>query len=239
VRRFAPAAIVALVALIGCSSSEPSASSSPSVSAEGPEAIGDPATVARVIDGDTIEVDLDGEILDVRLIGIDTPETVHPSEPVGCYGPAASAFTTSRLEGQDVRLEFDIEPLDQYGRTLAYIWLDDELFNETLVARGFALVDTFPPNVKYVDRFLAAQRAARSHERGLWGAVCNEPKPEPVDTGGGGGGNCDPSYPDVCIPPYPPDLDCGDVPFSFFEVKPPDPHDFDSDDDPDLIGCES
>jgi micrococcal nuclease len=87
--------------------------------------------------------------------------------------------------------------------------------------------------------FLSAQRDARSHERGLWGAVCNEP--EPVSTGGGGagGGNCDPSYPGVCIPPYPPDLDCDDVPFSFFEVKPPDPHDFDSDEDADLIGCES
>jgi endonuclease YncB( thermonuclease family) len=203
-----------------------------------PEAPGVPATVTRVVDGDTIEVDFEGKSLDVRLIGIDTPETVDPSEPVGCYGPAASRFTTNELEGEHVRLEFDVERLDQYERTLAYVWLGDELFNETLVARGFATVTTYPPNVKYVDRFLSAQRDARSHERGLWGAVCNEP--EPVSTGGGGGGReCDPSYPTVCIPPYPPDLDCDDVPFSFFEVKPPDPHDFDSDDDADLIGCES
>jgi micrococcal nuclease len=141
------------------------------------------------------------------------------------------------LQGRPVRLEFDVERIDRYGRTLAYVWLGDDLFNETLVARGFAQVTTYPPNVKYVDRFLAAQRDARSHERGLWGAVCNQPKPEPVNTGGGG--DCDPSYPDVCIPPYPPDLDCDDVPFSYFEVKPPDPHDFDSDADADLIGCES
>jgi micrococcal nuclease len=162
---------------------------------------------------------------------------VHPTEPVGCYGPAASSFTTDQLEGEDVRLEFDVELLDRYGRTLAYVWLGDELFNETLVARGFALVDTFPPNVKYVDRFLAAQRDARTHDRGLWGAVCNEPKPEPVDIGGGGGRDCDPSYPDVCIPPYPPDLDCADVPFTNFQVTGSDPHDFDGDSDG--VGCET
>ena len=72
-----------------------------------------------------------------------------------------------------MRLEYGIEPLDQYGRTLAYVWLGSELFNETLVARGFAQVTTYPPNVKYVDRFIAAQRDARSHDRGLWGAACS------------------------------------------------------------------
>jgi micrococcal nuclease len=128
--------------------------------ADEPEAIGEPATVTRVIDGDTVEVRFKGESLDGRLIGIDTPETVDPSEPVGCYGPAASRFTTKMLEGEDVRLEFDVERTDRYGRTLAYVWLGDELFNETLVARGFATVTTYPPNVRYVDRFLAAQRDA-------------------------------------------------------------------------------
>ena len=178
--RLVPTAIVALVALTGCSSPEPAetttAPTGPAVTgatAEGPEAIGEPAHVTRVIDGDTIEVTFGGKRLDVRLIGIDTPETVHPTEPVGCYGPAASKFTTDQLEGQHVRLEYDVERLDQYGRTLAYVWLGDELFNETLVARGFAQVATYPPNVKYVDRFLAAQGDAWSHERGLWGPVCN------------------------------------------------------------------
>ena len=249
--------ILAALVLAGCSSSDlaPSAPAAAGVSTETvtetgtadaeptedridvETAPGRPATVTRVIDGDTIEVDLDGEILDVRLIGIDTPETVDPSEPVQCYGPAASRFTTKELDGEQIRLEFDVERTDRYGRTLAYVWLGDGLFNETLVARGFALVTTYPPNVRYVDRFLAAQRDARSHERGLWGAVCNQPKPEPVDTGGGGGGNCDPSYPDVCIPPYPPDLDCADVSFTNFDVKPPDPHGFDGDFDG--VGCET
>ena len=100
---------------------------------------------------------------------------MHPTELVECYGPAASRFTTSALEGRPVRLEFDVERLDRYGRTLAYVWLGDELFNEVLVREGYALVTTYPPNVKYVDRFIAAQRDARSHERGLWGAACNEP----------------------------------------------------------------
>jgi micrococcal nuclease len=68
-----------------------------------------------------------------------------------------------------VRLEYDVEREDRYGRTLAYVWLGDELFNETLVREGYALVTTFPPDVKYVDRFVAAQRDAREHDRGLWG----------------------------------------------------------------------
>ncbi|HEX5913112.1 MAG TPA: thermonuclease family protein [Rubrobacter sp.] len=198
------------------------------------------AMVTRVIDGDTVEAVLDDQILDVRLIGIDTPETVHPSEPVGCYGPAASSFTTRMLEGQVVELEFDVERVDRYGRTLAYVWLDEQLFNETLLSRGFAQVSTFPPNVKYVDRFLAAQREARANERGLWGPRCDV-----EDAGGGGGagggsgggGNCDPSYPDVCIPAYPPDLDCGEVAFTNFRVEGPDPHGFDGDSDG--VGCET
>jgi micrococcal nuclease len=246
----AAAVYTAALVLAGCSSSEPMQTALPQTgpaqdptgaTAEVPEAIGEPANVTRVIDGDTIEVALDNEIITVRLIGIDTPETVHPTEPVECYGPAASRFTTGALQGRPVRLEFDVERIDRYGRTLAYVWLGAELFNETLVARGFAQVTTYPPNVKYVDRFLAAQRDARSHERGLWGAVCNEP--EPVSTGGGGGaggagdGPCDPSYPDVCIPPYPPDLDCGDVSFTYFRVEGSDPHGFDGDDDG--MGCES
>jgi micrococcal nuclease len=108
--------------------------------------------------------------VDVRLIGIDTPETVEPGVPVMCFGPEASRFTTSQLEGRRVRLEFDVERLDRYGRTLAYVWIGGRLFNEVLVRRGFAVVTTYPPDVKYVDRFVAAQRAARGGGRGLWSA---------------------------------------------------------------------
>jgi micrococcal nuclease len=196
------------------------------------------AVVVRVVDGDTIEVRFRGRTLDVRLIGVDTPETVAPGEPVECYGPAASRFTEQSLEGERVRLEFDVERTDRFGRTLAYVWLGDELFNETLVARGFAQVSTFPPNVKYVDQFVDAERDARRAERGLWGSACEQE--EEVDggddAGGGAGANCDPSYPGVCIPPYPPDLDCGDVGVTNFQVTGSDPHGFDGDNDG--IGCE-
>jgi micrococcal nuclease len=128
------------------------------------------AVVTRVVDGDTVEVGLGGRELDVRLIGIDTPESVKPDAPVECFGPEASAYTRGRLEGETVRLEFDVERLDRFDRTLAYVWLGDELFNETLVREGYALVTTFPPNVRYVERFVDAQRLAREDGRGLWSA---------------------------------------------------------------------
>lgn len=213
----------------------PTASSSPS---NEEESDGTNATVARVIDGDTIEVDFRGSIIDVRLIGVDTPEMVHPSEPVECYGPAASKFTRRALEGERVRLEFDIEREDRFGRTLAYVWLNGRLLNQRLVREGFANVSTFPPNVKYVERFLAAQRDARSQDRGLWGSCFEVELPGDDGGSGGGGGNCDKaSYPGVCIPPYPPDLDCADVGFTNFKVVPPDPHGFDG--DTDGVGCEA
>lgn len=222
------------------STAEPSVVSSPSGAT--PQPSPSPAkqqrktnpTITRVIDGDTVEVRYKGSIIDVRLIGIDTPETVALGEPVECYGPAASRFTEQHLDHKRVLLEFDVERTDQYGRTLAYVWLRDELFNQTLVARGFAQVSTFPPNVKYVDRFLEVQREARSADRGLWGSCQTE---EETGGGGGGGGNCDPSYPDVCIPPYPPDLDCGEISHTNLRVTGSDPHGFDGDNDG--MGCET
>lgn len=133
------------------------------------------ALVARVIDGDTIQLD-DGR--KVRLIGVDTPETVHPQKEVEYYGKEASDFTKSMLEGKEVYLEYDIQPTDKYGRTLAYIWLSDgTLFNELLVLKGFAQVATFPPNVKYVERFTAAQKQAIEANAGLW-AKENMEKPK-------------------------------------------------------------
>lgn len=185
------------------------------------------ALVTRVVDGDTIEVRFRGRALDVRLIGIDTPESVAPGEPVQCYALAASRFTARELEGERVRLEFDVERIDRYGRTLAYVWLGRELFNETLVRQGYAFVTTYPPNVRYVERFTAAQREARADDLGVWGRCVGE----------GAQRSCDPAYPDVCIPPPPLDLDCADVTYRRFTVKPPDPHYFDRDHDG--IGCET
>ncbi|MGH2731165.1 MAG: thermonuclease family protein [Actinomycetota bacterium] len=206
---------------------------------------GPTALVSRVIDGDTIEVQLRGTTTDVRLIGIDTPETVHPTVGVECYGPAASHFTTSRLEGQRVQLEFDVERIDRYGRTLAYVWMGDSLFNATLVRSGHAQVSTYPPNVKYVDRFVAAQRKARAANRGLWGGCSGEKDPTSSSaanpSASSGGDKCTPGY-SPCLPPAS-DYDCaggsGDGPKYVEEtvhVTGSDPYELDSDGDG--LGCE-
>lgn len=130
--------------------------------------------VTRVIDGDTIEIDLNGRRERVRYIGIDTPETVHPNRGVEPYGLAASAANRRLVEGRKVRLELDVEKRDRYGRLLAYIWVEDILVNEWLVRNGYAQIATYPPNVRYVDRFLEAQREARASDRGLWGLGSEE-----------------------------------------------------------------
>jgi micrococcal nuclease len=128
-------------------------------------------TVTRVVDGDTAHVLFHGKDVTIRFIGVDTPETVAPGQPIECYGPESSRFTTQQLTGQRVRLEFDVDRIDPYGRTLAYLWMPDgSMFNQTLVQRGFATVATYPPDTRYVARFATAQRAAKAADRGLWGA---------------------------------------------------------------------
>ncbi len=125
--------------------------------------------VIRVVDGDTVEVRFNnGATAKVRLIGVNTPETVHPNKPVEKYGKEASNYTKKRLTNQNVVLEFDVGIKDKYGRLLAYVWLGKELYNETLVKEGYARVMTIQPNVKYQERFIKAERAARQAKKGLW-----------------------------------------------------------------------
>ncbi|MFN0149951.1 MAG: thermonuclease family protein [bacterium] len=121
--------------------------------------------VARVVDGDTIVLS-SGE--KVRYIGVDTPETVHPEKPVEFMGKEAAAFNKALVEGKDVRLEYDVERKDKYGRTLAYVFLDTTFVNIELIRQGYAQILTIPPNVKYADLFLTLQRNAREAGRGLW-----------------------------------------------------------------------
>ena len=133
------------------------------------------STVSRVIDGDTIELDT-GE--KVRYIGIDTPETLHPSEPVEYYGREASEFNKKLVEGKWVRLEFDVQRKDIYGRTLAYVYLSDGTFvNAELLKQGYAKVSTYPPNVEHVEEFLELEREARENARGLWRKPLELPPP--------------------------------------------------------------
>jgi micrococcal nuclease len=128
------------------------------------------AQVVRVVDGDTIEARIEGEVEDVRLIGVDTPETVKPDTPVQCFGPRASRFTKQRLEGRRVRLVFGVERRDVYGRLLAYVYLGDRFFNPILVRRGLARSLTIPPNDRFAARFRRLELAAARTGRGLWGA---------------------------------------------------------------------
>jgi len=128
------------------------------------------ATVVSVVDGDTIWVVLNGEREKVRYIGIDAPETQHPVKGVQEYGHEAKAANRKLVEGETVRLEFDVGRRDKYGRLLAYLYLEDGTFvNAWLVEQGYAQVMTVPPNVKYQDLFLKLQREARDANRGLWG----------------------------------------------------------------------
>jgi len=122
-------------------------------------------TVERVIDGGTIKL-TNGER--VRLIGVDTPETVHPSKPVEYFGKEASAFTKRMCEGKVVKLELDWEKRDKYNRLLAYVYLEDGTFlNAEIVKQGYGHAYTKFP-FKYLEEFREYEREAREQKRGLW-----------------------------------------------------------------------
>lgn len=143
--------------------------------------------VTRVVDGDTIVVNINGVDEKVRLIGIDTPESVHPDSTLNSeLGKIASEFTTKLLSGKSVTLEMDVQERDKYGRILAYVYLDGVMVNKTLLSAGMAQVSTYPPNVKYVEDFKALEKIARDGNVGLWGDINSEDTPEteepkPVD----------------------------------------------------------
>lgn len=128
------------------------------------------AAVERVVDGDTIEVDLGGTEEDVRYIGIDTPETVKPDAPVECFGPQASERNHELVDGQRVRLVFDRERRDAYGRLLAYVYVGDEFVNGALVAGGYARTLEIEPNSAHADQLAQLEQQASAAGRGLWGA---------------------------------------------------------------------
>jgi micrococcal nuclease len=213
---------------------------------------GRPQRVLRVVDGDTVEVAYRGSAVSVRVIGIDTPETVHPSEPVECGGPQASAMAARLLSGARVRLAFDRSQgrTDAYGRTLAYLeapGVGD--FGLAMIRSGRAAEYTYDTAYARQPRYLAAQRTAQAHHRGVWdrcggvdtplrsapaSAVPAQPH-RPRGTNGATAGACDPGY-DPCVPPYPPDLDCSDVDGPV-RVLGDDPHGFDADGDG--IGCDA
>lgn len=134
--------------------------------------------VSRIVDGDTVDVSKGRRTLTLRLIGIDTPETVHPTEPIECFGPEATAFATRRLLGERAALEYDRSQgrLDYYDRTLAYVWTTDgepRQFNRDVVRRGYALEYTYDDPYLWQREFQHAQSAAVAQRRGVW--RCPEP----------------------------------------------------------------
>jgi micrococcal nuclease len=215
-----------------------------------------------VIDGDTLDVRLDSQVVRLRLIGINTPEVVDPRRPVECFGREASTKAHELLDGQTVMVEADPSQgdADRFGRLLRYVWLDDgRLFNREMIAQGYAFEYTYNLPYIYQAAFKQAERDAREAERGLWSSQACGGEQRPAEAGAptrapvprttpsvlpltaqpttAPSGNCDAAYPDVCIPPAPPDLDCGDIPQRRFRVLPPDPHRLDG--DKDGVGCES
>lgn len=147
-------------------SSEPESISSESVPEEPETALYD---VVRVVDGDTFIIDNNGTEERVRLLLIDTPESVHPdAERNVPYGKVASEFTTNYLDGKQVSLEFDVQERDQYGRLLAYVYVGDVMLNELLLSEGHATVSVYQPNVKYVDQFRELEAQAKTAKVGIW-----------------------------------------------------------------------
>jgi micrococcal nuclease len=131
------------------------------------------ATVRSVIDGDTIDISISGRTERVRLIGINTPETKHPTKGIECFGPEASAYLEQLLpKGTRLRVERDIEARDIYGRLLLYIYVADTgLFvNLELVARGFAQPMVFEPNTAHKLEFAQAATQAERSNIGMWQA---------------------------------------------------------------------
>ena len=128
-------------------------------------------TIKKISDGDTFWIyngTSEGE--KIRLIGVDAPESRNVfKKKEGYYGTEAKEYLTNLLKGKRVRLEYDVDHTDQFGRTLAYVYLEDGTFvNADLMKNGYAMVMTIPPNVKFADKFVKLQQEARENNRGLW-----------------------------------------------------------------------
>jgi micrococcal nuclease len=220
--------------------------------------------VSSVIDGDTITVEARGFETTVRLVGIDTPETRHPTEPVQCFGPAASERTERLLpEGRRVRLVSDPtqDTRDRYGRLLAYVYAPGRSgpagsVNFALVRTGHAKAYVYGGTpFRHAPAFLRAEERAREEGAGLWGPPCHgdtdapdpsppaPPPPAPAPAAPAAPGpaepraGCDRRYGGACVPVHPPDVNCNELPDRNFRVLGDDVHRLDVDGDG--IACEA
>ncbi|CAN7174885.1 thermonuclease family protein [Paenibacillus sp. LjRoot153] len=179
--------VLLVIVASACSSSEvdvesttPSAAASASVRATVKGTANDsamnkqiPAKVVRVVDGDTMKVSFTdgGKVKEetIRLLLVDTPESVDPEKPVQPFALDASNYAKTMLTGKDVRLELDVSERDKYGRLLCYLYIGDKMFNELLLENGYARVAyIYPPNVKYVDQFREIQKKAQQKGLNIW-----------------------------------------------------------------------
>lgn len=131
------------------------------------------AKVTKVVDGDTVEVEINGQLKKLRYIGVNTPETVDPRRPVECFGREASGENKRVVGGKTVYLEKDVSETDKFGRLLRYVYLklDDGsllFINDYLVRQGYAYASDYPPDIKYTEKFREAQKQAEENKRGLW-----------------------------------------------------------------------
>ncbi len=162
-------AVVALVALAACDAT--GATQTTTMSA--PDGLEANAVIDFVIDGDTVDVIINGSEERVRLIGIDTPETKKRDSPIECFGPEATAFTQQLLPvGTPVYIERDVVNRDDFGRLLGYVYrADDGIFvNYEIMRQGFAQTLSIPPNDTFAELFADAARAAEADNAGLWAA---------------------------------------------------------------------
>ena len=146
------------------------------------------AKIISVTDGDTVTARINNKDYKLRMIGVDTPETVHPSKPVAFYGKEASDFSKNKLRGKTVYLEKDVSEIDRYNRILRYVWLSkpanqkkpsfedvrDKMFNGILLREGYANLATFPPDVKYLDQFKKIAKTAEIQELGLYNKAARD-----------------------------------------------------------------
>lgn len=144
-------------------STSPTITASP-VASDSPKAF-ETARVVRVVDGDTIVIDGNRN---VRYIGINTPETHHPTKGVECFGQEAYQKNKELVEGKTVKLEKDVSETDRYGRLLRYVYVDDMFVSFTLVRLGYAYATSYPPDVRYQDQLKIAQAQAVAENAGLW-----------------------------------------------------------------------
>lgn len=192
--------------------------------------------VISVIDGDTIKVELNGETVSVRLVGIDAPEI---GTKIEYYGPQSKSFLELLLLNKTVTMFKDKSEKDSFDRLLRYVIVGNTFVNYEMIRKGYTVAVNYYPDIACEIPFSDAQKQAINSQLGIWypTPIPNTERMATIPPVIVAPSNCDPSYPGVCIPPPPPDLDCGQISYRRFVVLPPDPHNFDG--DLDGIGCEN